>query len=253
MVEGPTDTTTIGLSLQLCHLSYPLSTPLFLSFSWFKLFLKDGRETSSCSWVLSGFLNLFPFLNLSLSFLTFFSFLPLSYPSQHARVQSALTGLSSPCFPLHWLQSSLPAVPHEDLFTQGKKKNVCVTNDDASMHCISNIGRNFIWRYFLFFLHSGFKCCKKHKLMSVCQDLHPKRNYYYGVGVCFFCIIIYHDVCFLTDRRGLSYRLFEQKIISMAFWRNVESIMIVHIVENVYISVIIFVFINNCPLLLNMS
>lgn len=44
-----------------------------------------------------------------------------------------------------------------------------------------------------------------------------------------------------------------KKNISMAFWRNGETIIIVHIVENVYISVIIFVFINNCPLLLNMS
>lgn len=44
-----------------------------------------------------------------------------------------------------------------------------------------------------------------------------------------------------------------KKIISTAFWRNVESIMIVHIVENVYISVIIFVFIINCPLLLIVS
>lgn len=52
---------------------------------------------------------------------------------------------------------------------------------------------DFVWRLF-FFLCFGFKCCKKHKLLSVCQDLHPKRNYYYVVGFCFFfCfIIIYH-------------------------------------------------------------
>lgn len=123
-----------------------------------------------------------------------------------------------PRFPLHWLSQ---AVPHEDLFTRGKeKKNVCVTVT-TPCQCIV-----FQYRKKCNLFEDCFCCCKKHKLLSVCQDLHPKRNYYYGVGsfFFFFCNNLSFLNDFLTDRRGLSYINFfwakKKKKNSMAFWRK---------------------------------
>lgn len=71
-----------------------------------------------------------------------------------------------------------------------KKKNFCVTNDAAQ--CIlfqyrkkSDSYLKIFFCFCFFFSAFWFKCCKKHKLLSVCQDLHPKWNYYYGVGCVF--------------------------------------------------------------------
>lgn len=230
--------------------------------------MKDGKDTSSSSWVLSNLFLSFPH--------GLFFFLYVSVCQTTNSLFLFLT--SSPSLPIHpsmtvFKVHLLPLLPLASFFTDSRavsssatqgpvhtreEKNVCVTKDTTSMHCIFNIGRILCEDCFVFSLF-WFKCCKKHKLLSVCQDLHPKRNYYYGVGSIFFffCTIIYHFKCFFFSKLPLRFklqkRLFEQKIISMAFWRNVESIMTVHIVENVYISVIIFVFINNCPLLLSMS
>lgn len=131
MVEGPTDTTTVGLGLQLFH--HPLP-PLSSPFSWFQLFLKDGRDNSSCSWVLSSFFSSFSlilFLDFCPSFfisnnfcLHLYNFFPLA-SSTPACPCSKCT--YCPLFPL--LPSSLtPAVPHEDPFTRGKgEKKKCIT------------------------------------------------------------------------------------------------------------------------------
>lgn len=52
MVKGPTDTTTVGV--RLCHLS-PSRCPWLSSFSVFH-WVKEGRNNSGFSWVLSSFL-----------------------------------------------------------------------------------------------------------------------------------------------------------------------------------------------------
>lgn len=137
----------------------------------------------------------FIYLHLSyikqLVYSSLFPPLILHLPSQHACFQSALIALASPRSPLHWLQSSLQQCRARTRSHKGRKGNVCVTNNAVSMHCISTWEEIWFYLKIVFFFRSGFKCCKKHKLPSVCQDLHPKRNYYYVVGLFFF--IIYHS------------------------------------------------------------
>lgn len=206
---------------QLNHLNCPppstFPTHPITPFSVFILFLSFfsniERDNSSCSWVLSSFFfsfSLFPFLYLSPSFLhkTTFStvlfFFP-SYPppSLPACLFSKCT--YCPCFPS--LPSSLTpeqssAVSRQDPFTQGKKRKRLCYQQRRVNALYFNMGRNLIlfedclFFLFLFFSHSGFKCCKKHKLPSVCQDLHPKRNYYYVVGFFYF---FFHNLSFLND------------------------------------------------------
>lgn len=149
MVEGPTDTTTVGLSLLLYH---PRHYSLF-SLS-LKLSFSSKMEETTAAVVgfypaFSSSFNLVPFLYFCPSFFIsnnlvsiftalFFSFLPLSpCPSQHARAQSALTALAFHCFPPHWLQSSLQQCHTRICSLKGRKRKACVTNDAASMHCIS--------------------------------------------------------------------------------------------------------------------
>lgn len=163
--------------------------------------------------VLAGFypvfssFNLFPFLYfspfsfISNNFVSIYTVLYIPFPPPLSLPISAWPCSKCtycPHFP--WLPSSLspeqsPAVQHKDLFTQGKKKQrLCY--QQWSMLCICFVFQfrkkyDFIWRLSVL-SSSGFQCCKKHKLLSVCQDLQPKRNYYYGVGT-FFCIIIYRS------------------------------------------------------------
>lgn len=177
-----------------------LSDPAFISF----LFLQDGRESSSCiSWVLSSllffqplpfslFFSIFLYIKQLCQYLycTLYSFPPpLSLPIS-AWPCSKCT--YCPHFP--WLPSSLspeqsPAVQPKDLFTQGKKKQRLCYQQCRVNALYFNLGRNTtLFEDCLFCLRSDFQCCKKHKLLSVCQDLQPKRNYYYGVGTFFFFV-----------------------------------------------------------------
>lgn len=125
-----------------------------------------------------------------------FSFFPLLSPTSHP---------SMPVFKVHLL----PLLPLAPLFTDSRavfssvargpvhareEKETSVLPTTPCQCIVFQHGKksDFIWRLvFVFFFRSGFKCCKKHKLPSVCQDLHPKRNYYYVVGLFFF--IIYHS------------------------------------------------------------
>lgn len=190
-----------------------LSDPAFISF----LFLQDGRESSSCiSWVLSSLLFFQP-LPFSLFFSIFLYIKQLCqylYCTLYSSPPPLPTHLSMTVFKVHLL----PSLPLASLFaesravsssaTQGKKKQLLCYQQCRVNALYFNLGRNTtLFEDCLFCLRSDFQCCKKHKLLSVCQDLQPKRNYYYGVGTFFF---LYNNLSFLndflTDHQGLSYR-----------------------------------------------
>lgn len=101
-------------------------------------------------------------------------------------------------------------------------------------HIGRDLGRDLIYFVFVLVLQ------ETQSPVCVSGLASKKRNEAYGVGSIFF---LYNNlsflsyVCFLTRPRGAELRE-KQRIISMAFWRNVESIMIVHIVENVYICLL---------------
>lgn len=134
VVKGPTDTTTVGLRLQLRHFNVP-TTSFILCFPFWS---KRDEITAG----LVGFYPTFSSVSLVL-FLCFFVYqttLSISHTLPYSL--SILACLCSKCtycpqFPL--LPSSLtpepsPAVPHKDLFTQGKRKNpICVTDDATSI------------------------------------------------------------------------------------------------------------------------
>lgn len=127
--------------------NYCLTQPLFLSSS-FKMEERAAAVLAGFYPVFSSF-NLFPFLYfspfsfISNNFVSIYTVLyipstpPSPYPSQHDRVQSALIALTSPGFPLRWVQSSLQQCNPRTCSHKGRKNNVCVTNNAASMLCIS--------------------------------------------------------------------------------------------------------------------
>lgn len=153
MVEGPTDTTTVGLSLHLCHLNYPPFTPFFclsLDFS-FSSSSKMKEKTAA----LVGFYPAFSSLSLFLSIFLYYSLYQTTlstslqfppspiHPSMPVFKVHLLPSLSPLRSLLHRLQSSLQQCHHKDLFTQGKKKPTRYQRCRVNA-LYFNIGRDFI-------------------------------------------------------------------------------------------------------------
>lgn len=171
----------------------PLQPPLPLfSFNLsFSSFVKDGKDTSSFSWVLSSF-----FLSFGL-----FSFLCFLYVSNNSQF---LFFTSSPSLPIHpsmtvFKVHLLPSLPYASFFTDSRAVSssatqgpvlVCVTKDTASMHCYFNLGRILVedcLGFSLFF----FKCCKKHKLLCVCARTCIQKGIIAMVLDLIFCLFVF--------------------------------------------------------------
>lgn len=163
MVEGPTDTTTVGLSLQLRHLSCPPPTP-FSVFLLILAFPLPQRDNSSCSWVLS---SVFSSVNLFLYFpLSFFTALlyqtTLSTSLQFSLFLSPPLTLSIPAclcskctycprfplrFPLHGLRSGLQQCHTRICSHKGRRQRLVLPT--TTRQCIVFQYRkksDFIWR-----------------------------------------------------------------------------------------------------------
>lgn len=129
MFKGPTDTTTVGLRLQLCHLSG--STPFFV-FLYFLFVIFFFSFCFKKRW--AGFypaftssLTSFFLYQTTLSISLFTVPLPPNAPcsSQHACVQSALTALSSPSFLVRWFQSHLQQCHTRTCSDKGRRRHLC--------------------------------------------------------------------------------------------------------------------------------
>lgn len=178
--------------------NYCLTQPLFLSSS-FKMEERAAAVLAGFYPVFSSF-NLFPFLYfspfsfISNNFVSIYTVLyipspPLSLPISAWPCSKCTYCPHFPCLPSSLSPEQSPAVQPKDLFTQGKKKQRLCYQQCRVNALYFNLGRNTtLFEDCLFCLRSDFQCCKKHKLLSVCQDLQPKRNYYYGVGTFFFFV-----------------------------------------------------------------
>lgn len=160
------------------QLSFPISILAFYSSS-------KAEETTAALFQSLYFLSSFIFLyyffisNNSVN-ISAILFLPLSRlsprPSQHACVQSALTALASFFADSRAVSSSATQGP---VHTKEEKRKPHLRYQRCRVNALHfNIGRSQILFevFWFFFLRSGFQCCKKHKLLSVCQDLHPKKE-----------------------------------------------------------------------------
>lgn len=161
--------------------------------------------------------------------------------------QSALTAPTSPRVPLHWLQSSSQPChtrTRSNKGRRGKKRNsLCSWRRCVSASCFT-IGKKS-------FLKVCFWSCKKHEPPSV-SGLASKMELLLRCWIS-FCMIIYLQWCLFSNWPFKVERLFEQKHnfygVLKKCWKYYNSS---YCWKCTYL-VIIFVFINDYPLFLNLS
>lgn len=137
MVKRPTDTTTVGLRLQLHHLNAPpfLCLSVDLSFSSYS----ERGDNSRFGWVLSSFflsLSLFPcfFVYQTIFSVSLFTVSPPVHPSMPV-FKVHLLPFSSPSFILHRLQISFQQC-HTRTCSHKGRRSICVTNGATPMRRI---------------------------------------------------------------------------------------------------------------------